>query len=183
MSVAADQVKVMQDESRSGGPVEGATILYANTLVFRNASGNLDDDTGSGVNKFEGIAVNRYDNSFGGAGAINGEVFAEGVFQLVGSGFSAGSVGKPVYATDNYTLTLTPSATAVYVGVITEYLSSTKVMVDINTDLGASAHIAAVNTGTINSGDATTDTVITSLKTRVTAILAALEAQGLVKPA
>lgn len=133
MSVAADQVKVMADNCRTPGLVAASTILYANTLVFVNASGYFDDDTASGVNKFAGIAVTRYDNSGGSNGDVAAELFNEGIFQLVGSGFAQTSVGKPVYASDNYTLTLTPTSSTVLIGIIREYISSTVVMVELIT--------------------------------------------------
>ncbi len=133
MSVSADQLKVMADQCRTPGLVAASTILYANTLVFVNSSGYFDDDTGSGANKFAGVAVTRYDNSGGSNGDVAAEVFNEGVFQLTGSGFSQASVNKPVYASDNYTLTLTPTSSTVLVGIIREYISSTVVMVELRT--------------------------------------------------
>jgi predicted RecA/RadA family phage recombinase len=167
MAVAADQLKVMQDECRSAGPVAGSTILYANTLVFRNANAELDDDTGSGANTFAGIAVTRTDNSAGAAGDLSAEIFTEGVFQLTGSGFASTSPGKPVYASDNFTLTLTPNASTVLVGIIREYISSSVVTVRLITDRAravsgvASQYRIARGTGTLDGANPTS--IVTGL--------------------
>lgn len=132
MSVAANQLRSWASASRKRYPVATSTHIYDNTLVFVNASGYADDDTASGVNKFVGISNNDIDNT-GANGAKSVEVLRDGEFKLVGAGFAQTSVGKKVYATDNYTLTLDASAAnAVYVGVITEYVSSTVVWVQID---------------------------------------------------
>ena len=183
MSVAADQLIERQDTCRGGGPVAASTVLYAGTLAFEDANGYFNDDTASGANKFAGVVITRADNSGGSAGDVTCELHRKGRFLLTGASFAQTSVGKKVHASDNYTLTLTPGAATCYVGVITEYLSSTKAVVEIDCERSPSATIDDVDTGTINSGDATTDTVITSCKTRINAILALLEAQGLQKPA
>lgn len=133
MAVTANQLIERQDECRSGGPVAESTTLYAGALTFLNASGYYDDDTASGVNRFAGININYVDNSGGSNGDKSCEVYNRGVFKLTGSGFAQTSVGKPVYASDNYTLTLTPTASTVLVGIIREYISATVVMVEIIT--------------------------------------------------
>jgi len=111
-------------------------MIYENTLVFVNATGYADDDTASGVNKFAGISITQVDNSAGSAGDKSCEFCTEGKFLLVGSGFSQANVGKPVYATDNYTITTTPAAAGVRIGTVASYVSSTKVYVelDVQTD-------------------------------------------------
>lgn len=130
MAVTADQLIERQATCRSGGPVAAATTLYAGALTFTNASGYFDDDTASGVNKFAGINITQVDNSGGAAGDKSCEVHTEGVFKLTGSGFAQTSVGQPVYASDNYTLTLS-AAGNVLVGIVREYISSTVVMVEL----------------------------------------------------
>lgn len=174
MAVTADQLIEKQDTCRGGGPVAASTTLYAGTLVFEDANGYFNDDTASGVNKFAGINVTLADNSGGAAGDKNCELHRKGRFLLTGSSFAQSSVGKKVHASDNYTLTLTPGATTCYVGVITEYISSTKVVVEIDCERAPSAHLADV------TGGATTDA---EARTAIAAILDVLEAQGLVKPA
>lgn len=139
-AVTASQFVTRQGLDRGTGKLAASTTIYGGTLVFTNASGYADDDVASGVNPFAGIAVDTVDNSAGAAGALNVELYTEGRFLLTGSGFAQTSVGKPVFATDNYTITLTPAA-ATYIGVITNYVSSTKVWVEIDAHVGDAIYI------------------------------------------
>lgn len=135
MAVTENKLIKRADRCKVGYPVEESTTLYQGTLAFINASGYLDDDTGSGVNRFAGIVIGKGDNASGADAAIKTEVWTEGVFTLVtGSDFTQASVGMDVYATDNYTIVLTPTAAAVRIGHVDEYVSSTSVRVAIETD-------------------------------------------------
>lgn len=134
MAVTANQLITRAEGCKKGIPVAASTYLYQGTLAFANASGYLDDDTASGVNPFAGIVIEAKDNSAGLDAALVGEVWRKGEFRLVGTGFTQASVGLSVYATDNFTLTMTQTTTgAVYIGKVSEYVSSTVVMVDIDT--------------------------------------------------
>lgn len=134
MAVTANQMISRQDSGRKSLPMEEATTIYEGTLVFINAAGYADDDTGTGANRFGGIAVKSFDNSTGADGGLTCEVFSEGIFLLTGTGFAQTSVGRDAYATDNYTVTGAPSASGVRIGKIVAYVSSTKVWVEIDTD-------------------------------------------------
>jgi hypothetical protein len=131
MAVTADQLITRSDFDRGGGPVYQSTILYGGTFVFWNSGGFLDDDTASGANKFAGMAVKRYDNSAGADGDIQADIWTTGGFTVTGSGFAQSSVGLDCFATDNYTATLTSTGNSVRIGRIIEYISSTKVRVEI----------------------------------------------------
>lgn len=133
MAVTANQLIVRQDEYRKSYPVEESTRIYEGTLVFVNSNGYADDDTGSGVNKFAGVSIREVDNSSGADGAMNCEVWTEGVFELTGSGFTQADVGKNAFATDNYAMVVADAATAVRIGVVAGYVSATKLMVRIDT--------------------------------------------------
>ena len=136
MSVAANQTISRQVKQRRKIPVAASTHIYQGTLVFVSATGYGDDDTASGVNRFAGIAVDEVDNSAGSAGDLLLEVWRDGVFALSGAGtFTQADEGKPVYATDNYTVTLNPAAAgAVRIGYVSEYVSATKLRVAIEPD-------------------------------------------------
>jgi len=178
MSVAADQLIEKADECRTPGLVAASTVLYSGALVFVNASGYFDDDTATGANKFAGVSCSRYDNSGGSNGDVKAEVHNRGVFKLTGSGFAQTSVGKPVYASDNYTLTLTPTSSTVLVGIIREYISSTVVMVQLITEHSATLLGAGQNyriargTGTLDASNPTS--IVTGLET-VVAFVATLK--------
>ena len=130
MAVTANQLIKMQEGRKLSHPVAASTALYQGTLCFV-ASGYADDDTNSGANKFAGIVIDEQDNSSGSAGNLNVETWAEGVFTLTGSGFSQGTVGSDIYATDNYTVT-TSSSSAAYIGRCVGYVSSTEILVKIS---------------------------------------------------
>ena len=134
MAVTANQPTKRQEGCRKSYPIAASTTIYEGTLNFITVTGYLDDDTATGANRFAGIALAYKDNSSGSAGDLQGEVYADGVFELVGTGFSQASVGLPVYATDNYTVTTAPSASAVYIGRCEGYVSSTRILVDIDPD-------------------------------------------------
>lgn len=136
MAVTADQLLYRQVSERSGIPVAASTILYQATLAFTNASGYLDDDTANGANKFAGITVKRCDNSGGANGDISADVYREGKFKLTGSGFAQTDVLQPVFATDNYTITTSPTDNAVYIGICSEYISATQIVVELDTKEG-----------------------------------------------
>jgi len=133
MAVTANQLTVRADGYKVGYPVAASTTLYQGTLAFANSSGYLDDDTATGVNSFAGINIDYVDNSSGSNGDLSADVWKKGEFLLTGSGFAQTSVGLRVYATDNYTITTTNSSSAVYIGICTGYVSSTKIYVSIDT--------------------------------------------------
>lgn len=155
MAVTANQLTKRQEGDRQSFPVAASTTIYEGTLNFLTVTGYLDDDTASGQNRFAGIALAYVDNSSGSAGDKQGEVYAEGVFELVGTGFTQASVGQPVFATDNYTITTAPSASGVYIGECVGYVSSTKVLVCIDPDATSPVSATSVKTAdyTVTVGD------------------------------
>lgn len=207
MAVTANQVVKRQDGCRLSYPVAAGTHIYEGTLCFINASGYLDDDTGSGVNKFAGVAIREVDNSSGSNGDLDCEVWADGVFELVGTGFTQADVGKNAHASDNYTVAVADSATTVRCGVVAGFVSSTKLMISIEGAVASAFQSAALTTqsttithtapgtpdfavqdltSTTPFGFVTQDegntvlSVIKNLQTRVAEIEAILQANGLV---
>lgn len=162
MAVTANQITKRQDGCRVSYPVAASTTIYEGTLAFLSVTGYLDDDTGTGANRFAGVTIAYVDNSSGSAGDKNGEVYADGVFELVGTGFSQASVGLDVFATDNYTVTTAPSGSGVCVGECVGYVSSTKILVQIHSNglppVGATATKTANYTVTTGDNGRTFDT-------------------------
>jgi hypothetical protein len=134
MAVTANQLTKRQEGNRQSFPVAASTTIYEGTLAFLSVLGYLASVTATGVNRFAGVALAFVDNASGSAGDVQGEVYTEGVFELVGTGFTQASVGLPVFATDNYTITTGPSASGVYIGECVGYVSSTKILVCIDPD-------------------------------------------------
>lgn len=149
MAVTANQLTKRQGDCRVSYPVAASTTIYEGTLAFTNVTGYLDDDTATGVNRFAGIAV-AYVASTTSDGDSQGEVYADGVFELVGTGFTQASVGQDVFATDNYTVTTAPSASGVYIGECVGYVSSTKILVNLHTN-----GVAPVSTTVVKTADYT----------------------------
>lgn len=134
MAVTENKLITRADGTKGYGPVAASTTLYGGTICFVNEAGNIDDGTATGQNRFAGVVIEKIDNSSGSAGDLTAEFWQDGEFNLVGSGFALTDVGSDVYATDNYTVTCTPSASAVYIGRCNRYISSTVIAVDIDPD-------------------------------------------------
>lgn len=132
MAVSTNQIIRRQAGCRGAYPVEESVNLYEGTLAFLNAAGFAVPTTGTGQHRFAGVVIAQQDNTQGADGAATVEVWREGLFDLVGTGFSQASVGQDAYATDNYAITAAPSASGVRIGRIEEYVSATVVRVAID---------------------------------------------------
>ena len=172
MAVTTAQLIDRKECLLGGGPVSASATLYEGTFCFEDADGYLEDDTASGVNSFAGVVKKTADNSSGSDGAINVDFYKNGQFLLTGSGFAQTDVGQPVYASDNYTITKTRAAAAVYAGKIVEYVSATQVRVEIDTGKPQAAGAIADP-----SGGATTDA---EARTAINSIIDVLEEFGLI---
>jgi hypothetical protein len=150
MAVTANQV-IEKREGRRSYPVAASVHIYEGTLVFLTAAGYATDVTATGVNGFVGVAVGEQDNSTGSAGDLTVEVWAEGEFVLQGTGFAQADVGSKVYAEDNYAVGVSISTASVPIGMVTEYISSTKIRVDIDPVGVGALPVAALTTITHTS--------------------------------
>lgn len=132
MAVTAGQIIRRQDDCRANYPVAASTTIYEGTFGFVNSSGYAASTTGSGANRFAGVAVQTVDNSSGSAGDLKAEFFTDGIFVLTGSGFSQATVGLPIHASDNYTISTNATSGGVYIGNCVGYISATKIRVEID---------------------------------------------------
>jgi hypothetical protein len=146
MAVTENQIVKRQDGTRRSYPVAASVKIYEGTLVFLTAAGYATDVTATGVNGFVGIAVEQADNSSGSAGDIVIEVWSEGDFELTGTGFAQADVGSKVYAEDNYTIGVSISSASVPIGMVTKYVSSTKLIVSIDPVNVGALPVAALTT-------------------------------------
>ena len=131
MAVTANQLIVSEHPSRNNVPVAASTRIYQGTLVFSNSNGYAVGVIASGATQFLGIAKEDTDTSSGSNGDKNVELLTEGIFELVGSGFTQADVGKPVYASDNYTITVT-NTNMTLIGRIVGFISATRLRVMIH---------------------------------------------------
>jgi len=150
MAVTANQV-IEKREGRRSYPVAASVHIYEGTLVFLTAAGYATDVTATGVNGFVGVAVGEQDNSTGSAGDLTVEVWAEGEFVLQGTGFAQADVGSKVYAEDNYAVGVSISTASVPIGMVTEFISSTKIRVEIDPVGVGALPVAALTTITHTS--------------------------------
>lgn len=157
MAVTANQLIKKQEGDRRSYPVEESTRIYQGTLVYVNAAGYACDVTATGVNAFVGIAVAEADNTSGADGAIEVEVYTEGDFELVGTGFAQTDVGMPIYADDNYACVLSLGSTSVRIGTIVRYVSSTKHIVAIKPSRVGALEVAPLTTISIADAAGTPD--------------------------
>ena len=136
-AVTANQVTPRSGcDSRVKVLVGNGEVLYGGTLVFFDSTGYATATAGGNV--FAGLNTEtELDNSGGALGALSGEVIISGSAVLHGTGFTQGDVGSQVFAIDNYTVTTTSTSNS-YIGVITEFISSTKVRVLFDVSAGGS---------------------------------------------
>jgi hypothetical protein len=142
MAVTANQI--IKRRGRDGKirevPVAANAVLYEGTLCYEDAGGDAAAAIVDETTSFLGI--NRYmvDNTGGADGAKKAEVYTDGDFELVGSGFTAADLGATVYGIDNFTVSKTATDRP-RVGIITKVISATLALVSIKglgeADLGA----------------------------------------------
>lgn len=124
---------VRSDDDKGSASVAASTLIPQNGLVFRNSSGFAVNIVASGANPLLGIAQTEANNSAGAAGDVRVELWTRGVFLLgfAGATLTIADVGKPCFATDNDTLSITGTSRTP-VGVIREVVTATSAMVAIN---------------------------------------------------
>lgn len=147
-AVTANQLRDREDGCRESYPVAASTKIYEKTLVFLDATGFATGSTAVGVNKFAGVSEEYADNSAGSNGDIPVEVHRKGAWPFIGTGFTQASVGKRAYAIDNNTVTTDGTTVgAVYCGIVSEYISTTKVKVVIDPHAAEQETIISVSIG------------------------------------
>ncbi|MFA5864475.1 MAG: hypothetical protein WC975_07280 [Phycisphaerae bacterium] len=110
--------------------VKNSTVIYRGGLV------GLDRSTGyaqplSATTQFQGIAYEQCDNSTGQSGDREVILFTQGDFEFSLSGASRVHIGRPVFATDDNTLTLS-GGSASYIGQIIDSPAAGRVIVRID---------------------------------------------------
>jgi hypothetical protein len=104
------------------------------TFVVPGTGGHTDV-IATTVNKFRGIVIEEQDNSSGVLGDKTVETYIDGEYFFRGqSGFALTDVGKPVYAVDNYTLSLV-STDKPRVGTLSTFISATEVGVELDVQI------------------------------------------------
>lgn len=152
-TLAVDVVRSYQLGDRNHLPVVATDIIYEGAAVGDNGSGYARPLVAG--DPFRGFCVYRADNATGAAGAINVEVKQEGTVQLAVGSAAITDVGKPVYASDDATFTLTATSNS-YVGRIVRFISTGVVMVEF---CAAKGELGAFTALTDSSGGTASDTI------------------------
>lgn len=129
-ALAADRKTIESEGKRVVLPVIASDILYLGAMCFRNAAGDASPVATAGF-IFSGVNVGgRVDNSSGSAGDLNVTLATTGTYRFVCSGLTKADHGKPVYASDDQTVTLTPGTPQV--GFIDGFTTATEANVKID---------------------------------------------------
>ena len=125
MAVTANQVIKRQGGNwkRKNVPSAASKHHYEGCAVFLDAAGRGTDVKVDANTVFAGIAISEVDNSSGAADALNVEVWGDGDFQLPVTGATLALQGTPVYASDNFTFTMT-AGTNPPIGTLTKFVST-----------------------------------------------------------
>lgn len=133
-------------------PVIATDIIYNGTLIANNIGhategGYAKPMENEQFNVFLGVADEKVDNSAGAAGAKNVKVWKTGsfIFDFNGTPVAA-DIGKQVYAVDDKTVGLAGAAATsyeIFVGTITEIVSTTQVRVRIDDAVDKFPHVYA----------------------------------------
>ena len=131
MATTTERKITRSDSDKGSAPVAASDKIPGGTLVFSSATGYAESGIAAGVNKLLGVAHNTADNSSGSDGDETSEFWRRGQFEFAIAAVTQADVNKKVYAVDNDTVSLT-STNQTYVGTISEIVSATKVMVDLD---------------------------------------------------
>lgn len=129
-------------------PVVQSDIIYEGAAVGDNGSGYARPLVAG--DPFRGFATRKADNSAGANAAINVNVYSEGRIQLPVGSFAITDVGKPIYASDDDTFTLT-EGTSSYVGRAVRFVATGTAVVEFDAggpELGQVAELTDSSGGT-----------------------------------
>ncbi|MFA5378574.1 MAG: hypothetical protein WC455_22660 [Dehalococcoidia bacterium] len=113
-------------------PVYGSETIYKGTMLTTlGTNGYAYDGEDTAGHFFIGIAAHDVTaNSTSGYAKV--KVFTEGLFLLTVTGGSLDDVGKPVWLSDNQTISLSATTNKVLVGKVAQYVDSTHLYVEIH---------------------------------------------------
>jgi hypothetical protein len=132
--------------------------VIASDIVFEGAAVGLVVASGharplAATDIFGGFAELKADNSAGAAAAINVACRTHGRIRLAIGSLAITDIGKPVYASDDDTFTLT-QGTSVYVGRVAEFISTGIGVVEFDARRGGLGKIVELVTS-VGTGDGT----------------------------
>jgi len=123
-------------------PVIAADIIYEGAAVGDNGAGYMRPLVAG--DQFRGFAESKADNSAGSAGDKNVRLKTKGKVKLTISGVAITDVGKPVYASDDNTFTLTRGSSSL-VGKVYRYVTTNTAIVEFNTEKAVEPYVVEVD--------------------------------------
>lgn len=123
-----------REDARQDGVLQLAHLkagakIFKGGLVAVDASGYAVAAI-PGAKRVIGVAFESADNTSGANDAVQVRVWKGGVFDLAATGLTVANQGDKVYVTDDNTVTTTATG-SILVGVIEEFVSATKVRVNL----------------------------------------------------
>lgn len=150
-TLAANSPRGFEIGEHNDCPVVQSDIIYEGAAVGDNGSGYARPLAAG--DPFLGFADRKVDNSTGASGAVYVTVRHRGRIQLPITSFDIGDVGKPVYASDDDTFTLTQS-TSSHIGRAVRFVATGTVIVEFdagNPPLGLLAELTDSSGGTASA--------------------------------
>lgn len=147
-TLATDAPRDFEIGDHNDLPVIAADIIYEGAAVGLNTSGYARPLVAGDV--FGGFALRQCDNANGVAGEKNVRVIARGALVLNVTGLTIDDFGKPVYASDDNTFTMTAS-TNTQIGTVKRFIGNGKGVVEFSVPRAPSS----VSTGDIVNGAVT----------------------------
>ncbi len=131
--LAADKALEYTDGVELAFPVINADVIYGGSLVAVNAAGHALPGSDTAGLIFEGVALERADNSLGNAGDISVRLRRRGLVKVtMGTAISQANVGDNVFLVDDETVDLAANTTHdIFCGIIAGYIDSTHAWIDI----------------------------------------------------
>jgi hypothetical protein len=151
-TLAKDLARPFDLGDRNEFGVVAADIIYEGAAVGDNGSGYARPLTAG--DPFLGFAESQADNSGGAAGAVNVRVRDTGRVQLAIGSLVITDVGKPVYASDDDTFTLTATSNS-YIGRVVRFVSAGVGIVEFDVARGGIGKIDALTDSTTGTADGT----------------------------
>jgi len=121
-TLAANQPRAYEGGTRNALPVIASDIVYEGAAVGVVPASGHAQPLASG-DKFGGFAEAKADNSSGSAADINVRVIESGKVPLTITGVVITDVGQPVYASDDNTFSMLPTA-GPFIGFVHRWVSS-----------------------------------------------------------
>jgi predicted RecA/RadA family phage recombinase len=179
-TLAANDVRSYEQGDMNDLPVIASDIIYEGAAVGDNGT-NAHRPLVAG-DRFAGFAVQKADNAAGAAGAITVWVRTKGRIQLPISSFDVTDVGKPVFASDDDTFTLTQGANS-HIGKAVRFVATGSTIVEFdahNPPPGLLTELTDSSGGTASDTlaaivstyvEATIENTVASLAAKVNAII------------